>query len=432
MLVIWLLLVMNLFFPWENFVTGGDSAAATGSFGTSHVILMGSYVLIGGLALTRPWGVLKAMFRAWPVLLLMAWIVLSVTWSDDPSGSLDRAARFVALVVFCGYVAHRYSPSEFVQLFTWGFGIAVAASLLVMVVSPATGHSNIGGGYENAWRGGFIHKNWLGAAMSLGLFTSGYSYSIRANRRLVSGLTFLGCLFLLGMSQSATALGSTAATVLLLAVLAAIGSHRTPILRGFALLGTGLVLVVLIVSPIIIANTDLTHLPELIGRSATLTGRTGVWRAVEEAASFRPIAGYGYGFWDHASVTRSNIWLEVDWEAPHAHNTWLEALLQLGIVGLVLTVIIWLVPLCRSLWLIGMRHGNGGLFYFAILFSSLIRSAVETVMFSPALQSLFWLVTIYIYTSRIVRQSASAQDAAETGNASLPSFDYLPGRPQGA
>jgi O-antigen ligase len=338
--------------------------------------------------------------------------LLSALWSVDPGNSLNKSVRFLSVTVFACYVANRYSLVQFVRLFTRGFAIAIVLSLLVMVLVPKLGHSNLGGGYENAWRGAFIHKNWLGAAMSLGLLMTGYSYLIRANSRMLSGVSFFGCLMLLVLSMSASAMVSTLVASVAVVLGAAIQNRSSPVLRTLAMMAIGLGIAVLILLPIIFTIVDLSHLLTVIGRSSTLTGRTEVWQAMLGAIREKPLVGYGYGFWDQASMTRSNIWLEVGWKPPHAHNTWLDAALQLGLIGVALTAAVWLIPLRRCLVIIVSRFGQGAPFFLAILLSLLVRSAFETVMFTPALNALFWLITSYVYVSVIMRQRAAAGTAA--------------------
>jgi exopolysaccharide production protein ExoQ len=408
LLILWLVQVMALFFPWEIFVSPQGDALGTptgneGS-GVSQAINIISYVCILLLSSMRWKGVFRTLWLAWPVLILCGWILLSVSWRPDPANS--GAGRFLLVVVFSAYVAHRYSSLQCVGFLTRGFATTVLASVAVMVLVPRLGLSHQSGGYADAWRGAFTHKNWLGAAMSLGLVVSSYSYITRANHRFLSGLTFLGCLFLLIMSRSATAMLSTFASGLLAIVGGAVQSKRAPVFRMFAFIALGVAVVFLIILPL--ADINLNDLPRLAGRSSDLTGRTELWRAVRVAIRDRPLIGHGYGFWDHPSVARSNIWLAADWQAPHAHNTWLEAGLQLGLVGVVITAFIWLSALRRATWLVFVRYGHGALFYLIILFNCLSRSVVETVMFAPVLVSLFWLVISYIYIARVVRQRVAA------------------------
>jgi O-antigen ligase len=72
---------------------------------------------------------------------------------------------------------------------------------------------------------------------------------------------------------------------------------------------------------------------------STLTGRTELWALVGRLALARPIAGYGY------QGSRELLLDRLPW-AGHAHNGFLQTLLDLGVVG---AVLLW-VPFLLSLF----------------------------------------------------------------------------------
>jgi len=305
-------------------------------------------------------------------------------------------------VVFSAYITSRYDTTEFVAFLTRGFAVCVIASFAVMVLVPRLGYSNLGNGYQDAWRGAFTHKNWLGSAMSVGVVVAAYSYYLRANSRLLAGFTFLGSLFLLVMARSATSLIAT-----MVSLLTAIGGlalqsegRRSP-LRGLAGLAIGAVIVGFLIFPLL--DIEIGELPTFIGRSSDLTGRAEVWRAVKMAIHDRPLTGYGYGFWTMPSVMKNDIWEIAGWEVPHSHNTWLDAWLQLGLVGVFLTGLVWWTAVWRATWFSLVRNVPGTLFFLSILLGCLSRTMAETVMFAPALTSLFWLLTSYMYVGQLMR-----------------------------
>src|SRR5262249_38003099 len=68
-----------------------------------------------------------------------------------------------------------------------------------------------------------------------------------------------------------------------------------------------------------------------LDKDSTLTGRTDIWTLVVDAIAERPWLGYGYGvFWQPENPRAQLIWYVLDWQFTHAHNGWLETLLQLG------------------------------------------------------------------------------------------------------
>lgn len=417
LLVIWLLLILSLFFPWSLFVNPigdalGEARAQPDEL--SHVIYLVVFVAISLLTALRWKSVVKALWLAWPILLLIGWSSLSVLWGTDPATAMSAVGRFIIVVLLSVYVASRYDTNQFIAFLTRGFFIAVFASFAVMIIVPRLGYSNIGGGYEHAWRGAFTHKNWLGFAMSVGIFVCGYSYKIRVNSRLLSVATLIGCLFLLIMSRSATAIISTFVSGLVLMTgIALQGERRWAPLRAMALVGlcAGL-LVLLMFQEFDIGLKDLPHVP---GRSADLTGRAEVWHAVWKAIQEKPFIGHGYGFWSMPSVTRSNIWFGANWQAPHAHDTWLDAALQLGLTGVVLLAFAWIIVFRRAVWLVLTRYGHGALLFLAILVDCLTTSFVETVMLAPVLLSLFWFTTAYVYVARLTKERALAARSLPQG-----------------
>jgi O-antigen ligase len=88
----------------------------------------------------------------------------------------------------------------------------------------------------------------------------------------------------------------------------------------------------------------------LLGRSADLTGRSEkIWTKVLQRAGEHPIFGNGF----------SSPWIPTDpafdhWITDHgitvfhAHNMWLDVLMQLGVVGVVLMAVAYLSLLWRS------------------------------------------------------------------------------------
>ena len=73
------------------------------------------------------------------------------------------------------------------------------------------------------------------------------------------------------------------------------------------------------------------NLPQLLGRTENLTGRTDIWNSLLPYAKSRLLLGYGYGgFW--TTRLREQI-------ASHAHNGSLNTVLDLGIIGLILFIV---------------------------------------------------------------------------------------------
>ncbi|MCW3492921.1 O-antigen ligase family protein [Microbacterium sp. SSM24] len=86
-----------------------------------------------------------------------------------------------------------------------------------------------------------------------------------------------------------------------------------------------------------------------LGRSADLTGREAIWKAVLTRAAERPWFGWGYATpwvpWDPAF----DGWIPDHGQTVlQAHNMWVDIRMQLGIVGVVITALVYLAFVWRS------------------------------------------------------------------------------------
>ena len=75
----------------------------------------------------------------------------------------------------------------------------------------------------------------------------------------------------------------------------------------------------------------------LLGKDATLTGRTKVWSGALREAATRPWTGFGYGVvWTDEDRWSPRAWIfkYAGFTAHHAHNSWIETYLGLGRLGL--------------------------------------------------------------------------------------------------
>ncbi len=102
------------------------------------------------------------------------------------------------------------------------------------------------------------------------------------------------------------------------------------------------------------ANVD--WLLGLVGRegsnTATLTGRTTIWDSTLQLIPDHPWIGHGFGTF-YSPLTRD--FFSSGYIAPHAHNTWLNALFETGAVG---TALLSLFLLAGLLWGGGAHRTN--------------------------------------------------------------------------
>ena len=119
----------------------------------------------------------------------------------------------------------------------------------------------------------------------------------------------------------------------------------------------------------------------------TLTGRTEIWSAVIDSIAKRPLLGYGYdAFWLGLEGESYRIILAVSWALAQAQNGFLDVMLEMGVAGLAIVLLIFgfafrdaLVCLLRSRDDAQLRAVE---WYLAIVILTLIYNLDESFLFA--------------------------------------------------
>jgi len=119
----------------------------------------------------------------------------------------------------------------------------------------------------------------------------------------------------------------------------------TPFILFLARLKTSLVVISLLVCSLILPGIlylwgdDILSLGvSLVGRSTDLTGRTDFWEVGFELFRERPLFGWGFGILFGPDGLLSQIGMVVGsdtYTAPHFHNSYLQILVEFGLVGFI-------------------------------------------------------------------------------------------------
>jgi O-antigen ligase len=331
-----------------------------------------TYVLFGlaaSLAVIGAWARRRAFWTAFldPLLIaLIGYIALNVLVSVDFSASLRRFVLSCAVLIVSALVCLLpRDRDEFARLIVGTALFVVALSyagvLLLPELSVHQATDLIEERLAGDWRGVFGHKNIAGGVFSCMVFIG--IFAVRAGLPVAgTALAVLSAIFVImtGAKSSIIIL----ATVLLLTALTA--GIRSVALRaiitylpliGLLTIGLGSVL-----SPAIGA------LVAALPVDASFTGRADVWAFALEKFAERPWTGFGFqAFWTQES-TRFGVEDSTQWagSAANGHNSFLDTALNLGLIGLVLTIAYVVVqpfrddararrigadPATRTLWL---------------------------------------------------------------------------------
>jgi exopolysaccharide production protein ExoQ len=237
--------------------------------------------------------------------------------------------------------------------------------------------------------GVFASKNQLGFFSSLMLIIS-LALMIDPRQPLPARLLGIGAtllaLPLVYLSRSATSLISVAVAVAVL-ILGLLFSRLDRFGRARVLLVSA-VMLMLAALPLLAAGDDaIAFALDMLGKNATLTGRTTLWHYAATMIAERPLLGCGFqAFWVRNSVDAESLW---SWlhvlsrTGFHFHNTYIEAAVELGCIGasiLVVTFVAILIGIVRWSW---QERSAPAASFVAVMVCLLVRALAEV----DALQS---------------------------------------------
>ena len=206
----------------------------------------------------------------------------------------------------------------------------------ILVVPDLTTHSLhdlIEPEHDGDWRGIFQHKNEAGAVSVIFLFV-GLFVARSGERGFGVALMTLSGLFLIF---------TRAKSPIALLPLVMVQSWLYPRLRGSVtraavLLGPVSIIGLIALGPVV--WPPLKWLSAAVVSDPTFTGRTDIWDFAFENVVHRPLTGFGVGaFWGTPAVVyggaNASGWTNL---AGDAHNGYVNATVELGFPGLILTV----------------------------------------------------------------------------------------------
>jgi O-antigen ligase len=281
-------------------------------------------------------------------------MLLSVSWSDIPDVTFRRWIKELGAVAMAFLLLTEPSPMEAVQsVIRRTIYVAIPFSVLLIKYFHSYGVVYDKWTGEIQWVGVTLQKNGLGRLCMIAAFFLVWSWVSRKDQQklpvikyqtVVEAVLLLMSVWLLkGPSMWAA---SATAMVCLGVGLVALGTLRWMSRRGLRP-GAGMCALVLggvwvlgVITPLV-GGATVGQVTTLIGRNATLTGRTQIWAGLIPEVEQRPLLGSGFSsFW-----TPDNRAVHIGGEA---HNGYLDILLGLGLVGLLVTLLFCLAASVKA------------------------------------------------------------------------------------
>lgn len=303
--------------------------ADTSQSGLIRALYLPAYAAGFLLLAVAPGAAFLAVLRQPFLIVLLLLVAASYFWSIAPDQTVRRVFAAYCSALGGVVLASRLKWSELAELAACAMAILAVIALVAALVLPSVGvMQEI---FPGAWRGVWSEKNALGGNMALAFAIFGAAAMLNPRRALLWwGFAALGLLLTL-MSTSKTSL---VALVLGLGALIFVAIlRRGPVTRvvmvWLAIVAAGMGL------GVVLFAADAVF--DLLGKDATLTGRTEIWAAAMIQIEAQPWTGYGYGVvWDDLGpwAPLAAMVRDAGFTPQHAHNSWIEQWLGMGILGL--------------------------------------------------------------------------------------------------
>jgi exopolysaccharide production protein ExoQ len=376
-------------------------------------IILSAITVAGLIVLAQRSARVRVLFRENRLLLLfLAYMTLSILWSDDISSASIRWVRAVGDVTMALLVLTELNPFVAVLcVLRRAIVVLIPVSLVLCMCFPA-----LGWGMGDTWVGVNVDKNWFGmvcfvaSAYLLWNWTMRRRKSELAKSMRVAGIPFeipllLVSLYLLfGGSTGSLSRSSTAIVLLALAV----GIfYLTEYVRKRHLRLASLVIPVVLlflfvqVLPRLTGHRSLMDhiIEDVLHKDVNLTDRADFWPLLIKKGMARPWFGSGFdSFFTpqmEDKIQQELAMNETYFKPNQAHNGYLEVFLNLGVTGLALLMLVIYTAL-RSASRLNETSFEYGQMRLALLACVLVSNWTESSFARPTefVWFLFLLVVI--------------------------------------
>jgi len=390
---------------WVTALGGGE-----GESGLIRMLYFPAYLAGLTLALSQPWDLLKAALRTPLLWLLLCVVAASVTWSIAPDVTFRRTLAIAFTTLGGLVIAARYDWPKLLTVLAVSFAILAVISFLAGLAVPSYGRMGPMTEFPGAWRGVWVDKNGLGAHMTLGFMIFVATGVLNPARRWVwagfAGLALL--LVLLTTSKTslvALILGSGAMMFVALV-------KRGPAMAVAATLAAGAGMMVILFVALFASDAVFA----LLGKDATLTGRTKLWAGITSQAKLVPWTGYGYGVvWTDTSIWGPAAWIfkRAGFTANHAHSGWYETWLGLGYIGLMAWGALFVETWLKTIWAAYRNLGGWFALPFILTYSVTMLTESTAIAYHDFTWVIFCAVAIRLATparAAVAQSSLRPQD----------------------
>ncbi|CBL45023.1 Predicted O-antigen polymerase [gamma proteobacterium HdN1] len=325
-----------------------------------------------------------------------AWCGLSALWAPSSMETLMHAI-IMGITVLLAMGAAPYSSRETILIFAKVSLLIFIASWVALVVSPAYALEKKG-----IWRlcGVMMHEFRLGYLCSVAMISC-MIWLCMSDAQQRPSLPFI---FILGLAAVVTLFATQTRSLLIYTFLCVclVGVLH---LKG----GMRMAFIGMLALSCLLLGVFSDEVMQMMSRGeadGTLTGRTFVWERTLSMVPEALLRGHGFASFDNTIY--DSAW--GGYRAPHAHNAWIMALFETGVVGTVLMSAVLLFLLVQSFRL-SFQLGRPSFTFYVTLLG--VMSSLTGLIYGGKMATLMGLSFVLFYQENrerveILRQRSGA------------------------
>ncbi|MER3434313.1 MAG: hypothetical protein C4288_13015 [Leptolyngbya sp. ERB_1_1] len=319
--------------------------------------------------------------------LFLIFSVLSTAWSETPVLCLRSGLVLFFVSMLSAHMVKDLRWSELAKLLRLVTLVAALTSVISAAVAPSLAFG------EKGLTGILPFPIRLGTCMALGI---ALWFSLLLDQRK-NRLKTIGIILILLITLILT--NSAQAIITCLTLVSLVGLLK--VLKKMGRLAPILILLYCSITILLVVGLN-TYIPlifNLLGRDATLTGRTEFWpQLIERLLSQRPLLGYSLnGFWQawRGSLNPANGILNASgFVPPNGHNGFLDLALCLGIIGLLLFSISFLAGFIQAIRHFAQRKSSDEILPILLLVYLVMANISETQLLGSNYIWILYVMTL--------------------------------------
>jgi len=326
------------------------------------------------------------------VVLLLFLSLASIAWSGDFSTTLVKSVALIITTVFALYIGQIIDIQSLENQLQKVLTILLVISIFFAMASPTYGR-HLDGVHRGLVTGVFHHKNIFARITTLSAFIY-FIFFLRHyawQKRIINLILFIISILLIFWSESATGI----VTILVIVPITFLVNKFKIV--DFKIHISALITLVIGILTVRYIALNFEEVLEFLGKNATLSGRTILWVLLIVDIIKSPLVGYGYGsYWETTNSEKFESFIRNTEWVTHAHNGYIEIVLDLGLIGLIIFLAVILRNYRKILHSYGKLSDDRSFFLLFTIFY-LTMNITQSLVLSQ--NNIFWFLFVYILSA---------------------------------